>query len=130
MLTVKIEKDYADALNEMGIEAKDGMYVMAMRDKELLMGVGIMSLFDDFASLDSICMKEEFKGFDLEFGMGKSMLNFIDLRGIRYVATNIKNERLTTALRFKPLAESENFDKIQGDWLYCLNLEGYFASNC
>ena len=100
MLTVKIEKDYADALNEMGIEAKDGIYVMAMRDKELLMGVGIMTLFDDFASLDSICMKEEFKGFDLEFGMGKSMLNFIDLRGIRYVATNIKKlSRSTLSLR-------------------------------
>jgi len=130
MLRVKKEKDYEDALKEMGIEAKDGIYVMAMRDKELLMGVGVMTLFDDFASLDVICMKEEFKGFDLEFGMGKSMLNFIDLRGIRYVATNIKNERLTTALRFKPLDESENCDKIQGDWLYCLNLEGYFTSNC
>ena len=130
MLTVKIEKDYADALKEMGIETKDGMYVMAMRDKELLMGVGIMSLFDDFASLDKICMKEEFKCFELEFGMGKSMLNFIDLRGIRDVATNIENERLTTALRFKPFAESEKFDKIPGDWLYCLNLEGYFSSNC
>ena len=72
----KIENDYADALKEMGIEVKDGMYVMAMRDKELLMGVVIMSLFDDFASLDKICMKDEFKTFELEFGIGKSMLNF------------------------------------------------------
>ena len=130
MLTVKIEENYAAALNEMGIEAKDGIYVMAMRDKELLMGVGTMRIFDGFASLEDICMKEEFKGFDLEFGMGKSMLNFLDLKGIRNVATNIQNERLTTALRFKPFAESEFSGEFSGDWSYCLNLDGYFASNC
>ena len=128
MLTVKIEENYKDALKEMGIEDKDGLYVMAMRDRELLMGVGIMRIFDGFASLDNICMKDEFKGFELEFGMGKSMLNFLDLKGIRNVTTNISDERLVTALRFKTVSESEC--DFAGDWIYCLNLDGYFASNC
>lgn len=130
MLTVKTEENYTDALEEMGIDSYDGMYVMAMRDSGLLMGVGTMRIFDGFASLDNIYMKEEFKSFDLEYGMGKSMLNFLDLKGIRNVASNIEDERLLTALRFKPVQESGFADEISGDWSYCLNLDGYFASNC
>lgn len=130
MLTVKIEENYAPLLSEMGVEKTDGICVMAMRDKELLMGIGIMRMLDDFASLESIILKEEFKCFELEFGMGKSMLNVIDLRGIKNVVTNIDNERLTTALRFKSAKEKETDVEFLGDWSYYLNLDGYFASNC
>jgi len=130
MLTVKIEENYEPILREMGVLKTDGICVMAMRDKDLLMGIGIMRMFDDFASLDSIIMKDEFKCFELEFGMGKSMLNVIDLRGIRNVVTNIDNERLTTALRFKSAKENEALVEFSGDWSYHLNLEGYFTSNC
>ena len=130
MLTVKVEENYEPLLEEMGIAKEDGMFVMAMREKDLLMGIGVVKIFDGFASLHSIVMKEEFKGFDLEFGMGKSLLNFLDLRGIQNVVTNIDNERLVTALRFKSAAENKDLVEFSGDWKKCLNLTGYFLSNC
>ena len=130
MLTIKIEENYKAALEEMGVEVCEGMHVMAMRDGDLLMGVGTMRILDGFASFDNIYIKEEFNNFDLAYGLGKSMLNFLDLRGVRNVASNNEDARLLTALRFKPIAESENFDDFSPNWSYCLNLDGYFTSNC
>ena len=130
MLTIKIEENYKDAIDEMGVSQIPGMYVMAMRDGDLLMGIGTMRIFDSFASIDKIVMKDEFKSFDLEFGMGKSLLNCLDLKGIRHVVSNIDDERLITALRFKDAKESEIADLVSDDWKYCLNLDGYFTSNC
>jgi len=130
MLTVKIEENYDALIQKFGIEKADGMYVMAMRDSDLLMGIGVVRIHGVFASLDNIIMTDDFKSFDLEFGMGKSLLNFLDLRGIRNVVTNINDERLVTALRFKSAKENKDNVEFIGEWKYSLNLDGYFLSKC
>ncbi len=131
MLTVKLEENGADALKELGVNASAGSLVMAMRDGGELMGVGTMRLFDGFAALDGIYLKDEYNTFDLGYGIGKSMLNFMDLHGIRYAVSNSEDlKKLLAALRFKPSCEFEDTDDAPGDWAYCLNLNGYFTSNC
>lgn len=132
MLTIKIESDYKDALKEMKTEEYDGICVMTVRDAGELLGLGTMRVFEGYASLDNIVFKDEYRDFSLEYGLGKSMLNFIDLKGIRYaVSGSEKLSKLLEALRFKPLGEVEGAgDIVGGNWLYCLNLDGYFSPNC
>ena len=58
----------------------------------------IIHLGDHFD--DGIAMKEEYKMFGLEFGIGKALLNMLDLGGVRYVCADSLDERLATSLRF------------------------------
>ncbi len=132
MLTIKIENDYAGALKEMGIKTDGISGVMTIRDGGELLGLGTMRAFEKCISVDKIVIKDSAKDFNLEYGLGKSMLNFIDLKGYRYaVSSNCNMDKLLKALKFKPAAQcAEDMEIIGGDWLYCLNLDGYFTSNC
>jgi len=134
MLTIKIEEDYKDATDEMGVTPASDAVVMTVRDGDLLMGVGVMRLYDTYAVIDNICLKEEFREFTLEYGLGKSLLNVVDLRGIRYAVSNNKEiEKQLRALKFKAPKETENIDVYPEEissWELCLNLDGYFLANC
>ena len=134
MLTIKIEEDYKNALEELGITAPGDAVVMTVRDGDLLMGAGVMRLYEDYAVIDNICMKDEFKEFTLEYGLGKSLLNVVDLRGIRYAVSNEKSiEKQLRALKFKAPSEMENHDELPEfveNWGLFLNLDGYFLANC
>lgn len=132
MLTIKTENDYSDALREMGIKPEKVSGVMTIRDGGELLGLGTMRAFENCISIDDIVLKESAKDFNLEYGLGKSMLNFIDLRGFKYAVSNNESiEALLKALKFRKTAECEEEKEIFGnDWVYCLNLDGYFTANC
>ncbi len=131
MLTIKIEEDYAESLAELSIEAGKDAVVMTVKDKDVLMGAGIMYLKEDYGIIDTIFIKEEFKDFSLEYGLSKSMLNVVDLRGIKYaVSDNLNLEKLLKALRFKSSEEAEDFPEDIKAYKMCLNLDGYFLVKC
>jgi len=134
MLTIKIEEDFKDAVKEMGMEVLGTSTVMTVRDGNELMGIGVMRLFDEFATIDNICIKEEYKDFTLEYGLGKSMLNAVDLRGIRYAVSDNENiEKQLRALKFKSPCELDNteeYPKEVADRKFCLCLDGYFLAKC
>lgn len=131
MITIKIEENPAEALSEMKMAPSGSFSVMTVRERGELLGLGIMRFPGEFAVLEEICMKDEFKSFDMEYGLAKSMLNAIDLKGVRYVVTNgFDDEKLAPALRFKPVCDCENKTPDFGDWKYYLNLDRYFTSNC
>ncbi len=134
MLTIKLEENCADALAQMNITPPEGASVMVMRDSDMVMGVGIMRFFDEYAVIDTIAVKDEFKDFALEYGLGKSMLNAADLKGIRYaVSSSADIEKQLRALRFKAPSETEKPEELPefvANWELCLNLDGYFLSNC
>ena len=88
MLTIKTEDNYMDAVKEMGLSVNPDAVVMTVRDGNLLMGIGVMTMSEDYAEINDISFKEEFKEFTLEYGLGKSLLNVVDLRGIRYAVSN------------------------------------------
>ena len=134
MLTIKVEENYKESIAEMGIEVKEDAVVMEVRDGALLMGIGVMRLYDSYAVIDDICLKDEFKEFTLEYGLGKSLLNVVDLRGIRYaVSDNDDIEKQLRALRFKSPSEVENTEDYPKEVLgakLCLCLDGYFLAKC
>ncbi len=134
MLTIKIEEDYKNALEEMNIEVPADCIVMTVRDSEILMGMGVMRLYDEYAIIDNIIFKDEFNDFTLEYGLGKSLLNVVDLRGIRYAVSNNKSiEKQLRALKFKSPSEIKNIDEYPPKVALCdlcLNLDGYFLANC
>ena len=134
MLTIKVEENYKEAIAEMGIEVKEDSVVMEVRDGALLMGVGVMRLYDNYAEIDNICLKDEFKEFTLEYGLGKSLLNVVDLRGIRYAVSNNETiEKQLRALKFKSPSEIENAEDYPSEVMgakLCLCLDGYFLAKC
>ncbi len=130
MLTIKT--DDARWADTMGITLPQDATVMTVKDGEELLGLGVMRLYGDYALLDGIYIKDE--DFSLEYGLGKSMLNVIDLRGIRHVASdNFDIQKQLTALRFKPMEDIEDKSDMPKEVLNCrmyLNLDGYFLTNC
>ena len=130
MLTIKTDDvKYADT---MGITLPEDAVIMTVKDGEELLGLGVMRLFDSYALLDGIYIKDE--DFSLEYGLGKSMLNVIDIRGIRHVASdNADIQKQLTALKFKPIDDVEDKADMPKEVLNCrmyLNLDGYFLANC
>lgn len=134
MLTIKIEKDYASSVKEMNLDVPEDAIVMTMKDSSILMGLGVMRIFKEYAVIDDIRIKEEFEDFSLEYGLGKSLLNVIDLRGVRHVVSfNPDIEKQLRALRFRPVSEVENAGDIPQNVKNCnlyLDLDGYFLANC
>ncbi len=132
MLTIKIEEKPQSTADELKIQVPQNSILMSMKDGDTVMGAGVMTIFEDYAEINGIYVKEEFDDFSLRFGIGKSLLNVIDLRGVKDVVAPLSlGERLLTALRFKKtsilgdkipqnLAKFENY----------LNLNGYFDTNC
>ena len=130
MLTIKLEEKPQNALSEMGVEADSESFVMTMYDGDVLMGVGVMKLFYECAEICGVYIKEEFNDFSLAYGMGKSLLNAVDLRGIRHVySDNSDMDALLRALRFKKWDECNPPEDMEKHLCY-LNLTGYFDANC
>lgn len=132
MLTIKFEENPKKALEQMGAVASSDSLVMTMRDGEQLIGIGIVRMMRDFAEICGIYIAEEFNDFSLSYGMGKSLLNAVDLRGIKHVYTDMADsEPLLRALKFKKAEDIEDkfSDEIKKH-LYYLNLTGYFDANC
>lgn len=134
MLTIKVEESYKQYADNLGITVPENATVMTMTDKDEFLGMGVMRLYDDYAVLDGIYMKEDFRDFSLEYGMGKSLLNVIDLRGILHVASdNEEMEKLLISLKFSAMTDVKNPEELPEEIKNCkmyLNLKGYFLANC
>ena len=134
MLTIKVEENYKTYAENLGITVPENATVMTMTDKDELFGIGVMRLFEDYAVLDGIYMAEGYEDFSLQYGMGKSLLNVVDLRGILHVISDNEGmEKLLTALKFRKLSEVENTEELPEKAKNCkmyLNLKGYFLANC
>ena len=104
----------------------ENTFFMAATDKDELLGVGVIKLYKDYAVLDDIIFKEEYKMLGLDYSMGKAMLNFIERRSVydTYAHKSI-DENLLTRLRFV-----ENDDKITKNYSHYLCLKGYFDVKC
>ena len=101
--------------------------VMAAKDGDEIIGAGAVKIENGYAVLCDIQMKEEYKMFNMEFGIGKSLLNMLDLSGVGFVVTDMSDERLLTSLRFKKEAlEGLKTDK---EYKAYLDLEGYFTTH-
>ena len=112
---------------DFGIQDAEGVTLMAASEKNEVFGIGVTLSKNGFAVLDKIIMKEDFSFFEMEFGMGKSLLNMLDLAGFRYVFSDIENERLMKALRFKQNADLPSDVSPDKKYKNFLCLDGYFT---
>jgi methylaspartate ammonia-lyase len=102
-----------------------------MKDADTLMGAGVMKFGDGYAEILDICIKEEFADFALEYGMGKALLNAVDLKGIKNVVCNNTDiEKLLESLKFFRVSECGSVPDNLKENRYYLNLTGYFDANC
>ncbi|MDD3765771.1 MAG: hypothetical protein PHF89_01115 [Eubacteriales bacterium] len=93
---------------------------MQMKDGEEVISEAYAKTEGDTAELVFI---REYKP-NLAFDMGKSILNSLDLKGVKKVICKSKDlEQVLERLKFKPVENSSHY-------AYSLMLEGYFKSNC
>lgn len=124
MIEIKKTNDKA-VCEDFGFD--EGSVVMSAKDGDEILGAGAVRLADGYAVLSDIKMKDEYKMFNMEFAIGKALLNMLDLSGVRYVVSDMEDERLMAALRFKKDApEGLKSDK---EYRCYLCLDGYFTEH-
>lgn len=101
---------------------------MAASDSGEVLGAGAVSICGGYAVIEGIAMKKEYQMFNMEFGIGKALLNMLDLSGVRYVCADNLDERLAASLRFKTDYALPTDCKPDKNYKYFLCLDGYFTS--
>ena len=121
MLEFKVvidKKDAGNYLSGCGIDSDiSKMMVMVACDGARIVGVGAVSMQNGETVIEEIAADD----FSIEYGMGKALLNSLDLGGIKNVI--IKNERLADLAK-KLRFQSNN----SGEFHLCL--DGYFTGGC
>lgn len=104
----------------------ENTFIMCAKDKEEILGVGVIKLYKDYAVVEDIIFKDEYKMLGLDFSMGKAMLNFIERRNVydTYASKKLE-EQLLKSLRF--VKNEGNFTE---KYDYFVDLNGYFDVNC
>lgn len=125
MIEIKKTQDLA-VYDEFGFS--NASIAMAATESGETLGAGAVSIHDGYAVLEDIKMKDEYKMFNMEFGIGKALLNMLDLSEVRYVFSDICDERLATSLRFKKAYDLPDDVKPDQNYKYFLCLDGYFTS--
>ena len=128
---IEIKKcDDIKILKSFGIE-KSGISAMAMKEKDEVLGIGTFYTDKNYCVIENIIMKKEFDIFEMKFGLIKSILNLVDLEGIRFAFSDISDERLMKAARFTESLSEEYKDdvKIDKNYKYYLCLDGYFTNH-
>lgn len=116
---VVVEKEaVASYLREKGIGMDiQGLFVMQATENGKIVGMGAASMCPAYAVLEAVVCDDD----TIAYGMGKAMLNSLDLGGIGYVL--IKNESIY------PLAKRLRFQETT-EGTYRVSLDGYFTSGC
>jgi len=130
------EKDYEEVKNFLMKQKNhspinDNCLVMAAKERDELLAVGIVNLQDDYAVLEDIIIGDN-EGFQLEYAMGKALLNAVDLRGILHVfCINGRIKKLLIKLGFTENIEGVEVPDLlqQHSVVFYLNLFNYFTNH-
>ena len=114
---------------EYAIEKSPDTVVMAAKDRDLAFGIAAAKVLGECAIITRIETKDEYKMFEMDFGLGKSILNLLDLSGIRFVFSDIDDKRLFTALRFTENGEIPPDCPQKENHRFFLCLDGYFTAH-
>ena len=95
----------------------DGFMVMEATESGKVVGMGAVSMDLSGAVMEELVCDDD----TIAYGMGKAVLNTLDLGRIRRVL--VKKERLFSLAKRLRFAEN-------GDGFYEVDLEGYFTGGC
>ena len=106
----------------------DNVFVFSAKDGDEYLGYGAVALCDGYAEILDV---ETALGMEsLEHGIFKSLLNFVERRGVYDCICSIDKPQMLKRLRFKP-AEKDEFDKAEiSEDAYYVCLKGYFDAHC
>ena len=126
MIEIKRCEDI-EIFEKFGIEKTPDTVVMTAKDGDLTFGIAVAVVQEENAYITKIETQDEYKMFEMDFGLGKSILNLLDLSGVRFVFSDIDDKRLFTALRFSENGEipSDCSQCKKGRFFLCL--DGYFS---
>ena len=93
---------------------------MHMTEEDKLLGIGSVTMHNEYGVLEDILILDADQS--LSYGMGKALLNFIDICGPKKVIC--ENEALA------PLLKRLGFKKNEDDAAYFLSLDNYFTKKC
>lgn len=110
-----------------GIEKSPDTVVMTAKDKDLVFGIAAAKVQGECAVITKIETLDEYKMFEMDFGLGKSILNLLDLSGVRFVFSSLDDKRLFTALRFSENGEIPDECRKYAQSRFFLCLDGYFS---
>ena len=128
MIEIKRCED-SETLKNFGIEKNPDTVVMAAKDRDFVFGIAAAKVCGECAIITKIETKDEYKMFEMDFGLGKSILNLLDLSGVRFVFSNLDDKRLFTALRFSENGEIPPECRKFKESRYFLCLDGYFTAH-
>lgn len=132
-LMIEIKKcESLAGLEDFGFDLYPTSVIMAAKEKDEILGAGEIIVYDGYAVLGKIFVKDEYQGLSLEHSIAKSLLNMADLGGIKYIFCDMEDDLLAKRLRMTPNTESGKLDLpgIVSRYKYFLSLEGYFTTHC
>lgn len=127
MITILPDNEYK---NNILIDEKyaDDVFVFTAKDNEEYLGYGAVHLEENFAEI--ICVKTVAGMENLEHGIFKSLLNFVERRGIYHCICALDKPQLMKRLGFESVENQwQKISKNEG-YVFYLNLEGYFEKHC
>ena len=128
MITILPDKDY-EKCNLIDKKYEDNVFVLTAKDGEEYLGFGAVKMGDDYAEIIDISCAPGFESLD--HGIGKSLLNFIERRGVYDTLCTLENqEKLLKRLGFKEADVEWEAKTKSNEKTYHLNLKGYFEKHC
>lgn len=109
---------------------------MVAKDGNAIIGVGLLSVLNGYGNINDIIVAPGCEAMQMDFGVGKALLNFIERRQIMDVYAGVGSEsdplvNVLKKLQFKEIETREAPEKFKecGKVFY-LNLKNYFTSHC
>lgn len=141
MISVKVanKEDYERYLSEAARWGKnfkedDNTYILYANVNEMLYGIGIVKLYEEYAILEDVIFNPENQFDMLGYLLGTSILNFVERRGVLDVYCCSENmDNLLNMLKFKKVQKKDilSIPEIQNyNNIYHVNLKNYFECSC
>ena len=118
VLSVTDENKKIELCAAAGISYSDSLHIIASFDDGGKMGCGAIFRYDGQTG-EILWMDDAEKDKELLIGLGKAVLNIMDLRGVKHVLMPLKLESIAVPLRFERKQDR-----------FVLDLEGYFTCGC
>lgn len=126
MITIQPDKDYkkCDLIKK---DYGEDVFVLTAKDGEQYLGYGAVTFHSDAAEVLDVVTASGMES--LEHGIYKSVLNFIERRGVYDCICSSGTPNMMKRLGFEPNCSFSDRE-LNGKTLYYLSLEGYFDKHC
>ncbi len=127
MITILPDEDYMNCPLIKSAYSPDTI-VFTAKDGEEYLGFGAVEMHEDYAEISAVETAEGMEG--LEHGIFKSLLNFVERRGIYDCICAPDKPLMLKRLGFSEAEGAWKEKTKSADLLFYLNLKGYFEKHC